>query len=122
MSSFSNRAAACGAALLFLSPCGVPAHAGPVVVKMATLAPEGSSWHRVLQEMGEEWKKVSGGKVTLRIYPGGVVGGGYDAPENAGGAAPRGGDHRHGPGLSRPFLLRPPRADDVRLRRGVRLR
>ena len=74
MSSFSNRAAACGAALLFLFPFGVPAHAGPVVVKMATLAPEGSSWHRVLQEMGEEWEKVSGGKVTLRIYPGGVVG------------------------------------------------
>jgi TRAP-type C4-dicarboxylate transport system substrate-binding protein len=24
--------------------------------------------------MGEEWKEVSGGKVTLRIYPGGVVG------------------------------------------------
>src|SRR3990170_3921820 len=41
---------------------------------MATLAPEGSSWYRVLQEMGEEWKKVSGGAVSLRIYPGGVAG------------------------------------------------
>jgi TRAP-type C4-dicarboxylate transport system substrate-binding protein len=38
------------------------------------LAPEGSSWYKVLQEMGEEWKKVSGGQVTLRIYPGGVAG------------------------------------------------
>jgi TRAP-type C4-dicarboxylate transport system substrate-binding protein len=46
----------------------------PMVVKMATLAPEGSSWYRVLQEMGEEWRKVSGGDVTLRIYPGGVAG------------------------------------------------
>ena len=72
MSSFWNRAAACVAALLFLS--GAAAHAGPVVIKMATLAPEGSSWHRVLQEMGEEWEKVSGGTVSLRIYPGGVVG------------------------------------------------
>jgi len=41
---------------------------------MATIAPEGSSWHRVLLDMGEEWKRISGGKVTLRIYPGGVVG------------------------------------------------
>jgi len=45
-----------------------------VVVKLATLAPEGSSWHLTLKEMGEEWKKVSNGRVTLRIYPGGVVG------------------------------------------------
>ncbi|MHB9061437.1 MAG: TRAP transporter substrate-binding protein, partial [Desulfobacteria bacterium] len=41
---------------------------------MATLAPEGSSWFRVLQEMGEEWRKASDGAVTLRIYPGGVAG------------------------------------------------
>jgi TRAP-type C4-dicarboxylate transport system substrate-binding protein len=52
----------------------VPALGDPTVVKMATLAPEGSSWYRVLQEMGEDWKKLSGGTVTLRIYPGGVAG------------------------------------------------
>jgi TRAP-type C4-dicarboxylate transport system substrate-binding protein len=45
-----------------------------MVIKMATLAPEGSSWYRVLQEMGESWKKASGGSVVLRIYPGGVAG------------------------------------------------
>ena len=45
-----------------------------MVIKMATLAPEGSSWFRVLQEMGEEWRKASDGAVTLRIYPGGVAG------------------------------------------------
>lgn len=50
------------------------ARSAPMVVKMATLAPEGSSWYRVLQEMGEEWRKASGGAVTLRIYPGGVAG------------------------------------------------
>ena len=52
----------------------VIAASAPTVVKMATLAPEGSSWYRVLQEMGEEWKKASGGTVSLRIYPGGVAG------------------------------------------------
>jgi len=54
------------------APVGVMS--APTVVKMATLAPEGSSWFRVLQEMGEEWRKASDGAVTLRIYPGGVAG------------------------------------------------
>ncbi|MFZ2640954.1 MAG: TRAP transporter substrate-binding protein DctP [Verrucomicrobiia bacterium] len=57
--------------LLAALPAG---RAQNVVVKLATLAPEGSSWHLTLKEMGEEWKKVSNGRVTLRIYPGGVVG------------------------------------------------
>lgn len=45
-----------------------------LTVKMATLVPQGSSWHRILQEMAEEWKTASGGKVTVRLYPGGVAG------------------------------------------------
>jgi TRAP-type C4-dicarboxylate transport system substrate-binding protein len=45
-----------------------------MVIKMATLAPEGSSWYKVLQNMGEGWKKATDGAVTLRIYPGGVSG------------------------------------------------
>jgi TRAP-type transport system periplasmic protein len=60
------------ACLLVLSAPAV--HAGPVVIKMATLAPEGSPWYRILQKMGEEWKKASGGSVILRLYPGGVAG------------------------------------------------
>ncbi len=45
-----------------------------IVVKMATLAPEGSEWHGMLIEMGQEWKRATNGLVKLRIYPGGVVG------------------------------------------------
>ena len=45
-----------------------------IVVKMATLAPEGSEWHGMLIEMGQEWKDATNGQVKLRIYPGGVVG------------------------------------------------
>jgi len=60
------------AGVSLLAPMG--AMSAPTVVKMATLAPEGSSWFRVLQEMGEEWRKASDGAVTLRIYPGGVAG------------------------------------------------
>lgn len=45
-----------------------------VVVKIATLAPSGSPWHENLKEIGAEWSRVSGGQVSLRIYPDGVAG------------------------------------------------
>lgn len=51
-----------------------PAHAETVVVKLATLVPQGSEWHRALQEMGQQWQRISSGQVTLRLYPGGVAG------------------------------------------------
>ena len=44
------------------------------VIKMGTLAPDGSPWHEALQLMGERWRKVSAGQVKLVIYPGGVLG------------------------------------------------
>ncbi len=48
--------------------------AQPVTVKMATLVPDGSSWHQALKEMAEEWKTLSGGQVTVRLYAGGTAG------------------------------------------------
>ena len=45
-----------------------------IVVKMGTLAPDGSSWHLIFKTMGEKWKNAPGGGVTLRIYPGGQMG------------------------------------------------
>jgi len=45
-----------------------------IVIKMATLAPEGTEWHGMLVDMGQKWKEVTDGNVELRIYPGGVVG------------------------------------------------
>jgi TRAP-type transport system periplasmic protein len=53
---------------------GALAAAEPVVIKMATVAPEGSAWHQILKIMGEKWRQAPGGGVTLRIYPGGVLG------------------------------------------------
>lgn len=44
------------------------------IIKMATLAPEGTDWHGMLVEMGQRWKTATDGQVILRIYPGGVVG------------------------------------------------
>ena len=72
--SWNRTAVAVVAAFLFLAPARPAAGAEPIVIKMATLAPEGSSWFKVLQDMGEGWKKATNGAVTLRIYPGGVSG------------------------------------------------
>ena len=45
-----------------------------IIVKMATLAPEGTDWHGLLVDLGQQWKEATDGEVRLRIYPGGVVG------------------------------------------------
>ncbi len=50
------------------------AEAQKVTIKMATLVPAGSSWHTTLQELAARWQELSGGRVTLRLYPGGVAG------------------------------------------------
>jgi TRAP-type C4-dicarboxylate transport system substrate-binding protein len=36
----------------------------------ASLAPRGSSFHQAFQKMGDEWRRLSGGRVELVIYPG----------------------------------------------------
>jgi len=51
-----------------------PAAPAQVTVKLATLAPAGSSWHEILKEMGQRWEAASGGQVKLKIYPGGSQG------------------------------------------------
>ena len=61
------------ALLLLLPPLTGMAQAD-VVIKLGTLAPNGSPWHTILKEMGQKWEQASGGKVKLRIYPGGVLG------------------------------------------------
>ncbi len=61
------------AALLALSFVSTRAFAEEKI-KLGTLAPNGSTWHTLLKEMGQKWAEASGGKVKLIIYPGGVVG------------------------------------------------
>ena len=56
-------------------PAGPAAEAlAPVIVRMATLVPDGSSWHLILKETADRWKQASGGRVTVRLFPGGVAG------------------------------------------------
>jgi len=60
--------------LLLALACG----ATPVTaqqLKIATLAPDGSSWMDVLNAAAEEVKAQTDGKVVTRFYPGGVMGG-----------------------------------------------
>lgn len=51
-----------------------PAWAQSVLIRMGSPAPEGSVWHDVLLQMRQDWTKISGDKVTLKIYPGAVPG------------------------------------------------
>lgn len=50
------------------------APAAAQVVKIATLAPDGSAWMRELRAASAEVKKGSGGRVDVKFYPGGVMG------------------------------------------------
>ncbi|MDC7228363.1 MAG: TRAP transporter substrate-binding protein DctP [Spirochaetales bacterium] len=49
-----------------------------VNLKMASILPEGSEWDNALKEMASEWKKISEGRVNVKIYPGGIAGGESD--------------------------------------------
>lgn len=61
----------CICALALLLSVG-PAHA--LVVKLGTVAPEGSPWHDAMLETAQRWKEISNGNVMVRIYAGGVAG------------------------------------------------
>jgi len=59
---------------LALAASAATAGAQPTVVKLASLVPDGSVWTKILQGTGAEWSAATSGRVTLRIYPGGVAG------------------------------------------------
>ena len=49
-------------------------HAQTFTIKMATVVPANSSWHKALLEMGAAWSKATGDRVALRVYEGGTQG------------------------------------------------
>jgi TRAP-type C4-dicarboxylate transport system substrate-binding protein len=57
---------------LLLAALALPLRAEDL--KLGTLVPEGSAWHDILRDLAEDWKRATGGAVTLRIYPGGIAG------------------------------------------------
>ncbi len=56
----------------------IPARAAraddPVVLKVATVAPEGSVWLKVMRKMAEELKKETEGRLEVKFFAGGVLG------------------------------------------------
>ena len=50
----------------------------PIIIKLATVAPEGTEYYNLLLEMGQRWQQETNGQIQLRIYPNGVVGGERD--------------------------------------------
>ena len=68
------RAWSCTLALLSAMLAGPAAAAKSIVIKAGTIAPEGSVWHDALLEIRQSWARISAGRVTLRIYAGGVLG------------------------------------------------
>jgi TRAP-type transport system periplasmic protein len=65
------------AAAAVVMPYASQAASAQPVLKLGTVAPSGSSFHKILQKMGASWSAVPGG-ATLRIYPGGIAGGEAD--------------------------------------------
>ena len=48
--------------------------AKPVIIKFATLAPDGSTWMKVMRDFVRDVKTETNGQVIFKIYPGGVQG------------------------------------------------
>ncbi len=51
-----------------------PLAAANVVIKLGTVVPDGSVWHKVLRQMGADWRKETAGRVTLTVFAGGTQG------------------------------------------------
>lgn len=57
-------------AVLCFTVAWTPVRAETLVIKLATVAPAGSTWHQYLQELDKEWDRASAGRVRLKIYAG----------------------------------------------------
>lgn len=65
--------------VLFVATAGLavasPATAKPKYeLKIASLAPKGSSWAKSFEKTNRDIQKATGGEVALKVYPGGVMG------------------------------------------------
>jgi len=65
-------------AFLLLLTGALAAQEKPASVRLATVMPSGTSYHLILQQMGQAWRQAPGGGVTLTIYPGSSMGGEAD--------------------------------------------
>jgi TRAP-type C4-dicarboxylate transport system substrate-binding protein len=69
------RAALLAASLVASAPAGALGAPPPkVLLKLATLAPEGSTWMNLMHELDERVREATGGGVGFKFYAGGVQG------------------------------------------------
>jgi len=62
-----------GLALLAVFPAQ-PARAQNVILKLGTLAPEGTSWVKAFREINRELEQKTNKQISLRLFPGGILG------------------------------------------------
>lgn len=62
------------AAVLLALGLNLSAADRPVTIRLGTLAPRGTSYHKSLLTMGEKWRQASGGTVKLIVFPDGTQG------------------------------------------------
>ena len=60
--------------LLVLSWAAFAPLEAKTTLRLGTVVPKGSAWHDTLLYLRQEWRRISGGEVDLRIYAGGVLG------------------------------------------------
>lgn len=61
--------------LICICACGaISAPGWAVEIKLATVAPDGSSWMREMRAGGDEIRQRTEGRVDFKFYPGGVMG------------------------------------------------
>jgi TRAP-type C4-dicarboxylate transport system substrate-binding protein len=62
-----------GSAALVLALTGTP-HAQNIVIKLATVVPEGSIWDKNVRQMGADWQAATGDRVSVTVFSGGSQG------------------------------------------------
>lgn len=61
------------ALIALIAVAALPAQRG-LTITLGTVVPDGSAWHQTLKKMEQDWARISGGRVRLRIMAGGRLG------------------------------------------------
>lgn len=45
-----------------------------LTIKIGSVAPDKSPWDKAIEKIGREWKKISNGKIQIKVFAGGIAG------------------------------------------------
>ncbi|UCD36790.1 MAG: TRAP transporter substrate-binding protein DctP [Fidelibacterota bacterium] len=74
MRSFAYVVLFLASSLAVINPAPQPESIKKTIIKLATLAPRGSPWFEMLENVRQEWLDISDGRVVLKMYSGGGFG------------------------------------------------